>query len=64
MQKYLNQIDKLTETIKMGLLTKTEALNKLKSLHNEIKNKYELGSDKYTMLLYPLIDANEIANNL
>jgi len=64
MKRYLNQIDKLTETIEMGLLTKTEALNKLKSLHNEIKNKYELGSDQYTMLLYPLINANEIANSL
>lgn len=64
MQKYLNKIEKLTETIEMGLLTKQEALIKLKSLHNEIKEKYGLGSDEHNMLLHPLIDAAELSNNL
>ena len=64
MKRFLQQIDKLTQSIEMGLLAKHEALNKLKSLHNEIKDKYEIGSDEYTILIYPLIDANELVINL
>lgn len=64
MKSLLNKIDKLTETIEMGLLTKEEALFEIRKMRSNILDKYEEGSDKFMQCIYPLIDANEIAKCL
>ena len=64
MKTLLNKIDKLTETIEMGLLTKEEALFEIRKMRSNILDKYEEGSDKFMQCIYPLIDANEIAKCL
>ena len=64
MKTLLNKIDKLTDQIEMGLLTKAEAMLKLRELRSEVADKFEEGSDKYMQCIYPLIDANEIAKSL
>lgn len=64
MKSLLNKIDRLTETIEMGLLTKEEALFEIRKMRSNILDKYEEGSDKFMQCIYPLIDANEIAKCL
>ena len=64
MKTLLNKIDKLTDQIEMGLLTKAEAMLKLRELRSEVADKFEEGSDKFMQCIYPLIDANEIAKLL
>lgn len=64
MKTLLNKIDRLTETIEMGLLTKEEALFEIRELRSEVAEKFEEGSDKFMQCIYPLIDANEIAKCL
>lgn len=64
MKTLLNKIDKLTDQIEMGLLTKAEAMLKLRELRSGVADKFEEGSDKFMQCIYPLIDANEIAKLL
>lgn len=64
MKSLINKIDKLTETIEMGLLTKEEAMFEIKKMHSNIFDKYEEGSDKFMQCIHHLIDANEISKCL
>lgn len=64
MKTLLNKIDKLTNQIESGIYTKQQALVKIKELKAIIDEKYMIGSDPHTQLLYPLIDANELAKEL
>jgi hypothetical protein len=64
MKTLLNKIDKLTNQIESGIYTKQQALLKIKELKAIIDYKFEIGSDTHTELLYPLIDANELAKEL
>ena len=64
MKSLLNKIDRLTETIEMGLLTKEEAMFEIRKMRSNILDKYEEGSDEFMQCIYPLIDANEIAKCL
>lgn len=64
MKTLLNKIDKLTNQIESGIYTKQQALLKVKELKAIIDEKYMIGSDNHTELLYPLIDANELAKEL
>lgn len=64
MKALLKRIDKLTNEIESGIYTKQQALLKVREIKADIDYKYEIGSDNNTTLLYPLIDANELAKDL
>ncbi len=64
MKALFNKIDKLTNQIESGIYTKQQALLKVRELKAIIDYKYMPGSDPHTELLYPLIDANELAKEL
>jgi len=61
MKQFFNKADQLTENIEMGFYTKNQALSMLRSLRNEILDKFEEGSDEFMQCIQPLIDAHEIA---
>jgi diketogulonate reductase-like aldo/keto reductase len=64
MKTLFNKIDKLTNQIESGIYTKQQALLKIRELKAIIDEKYMPDSDNHTQLLYPLIDANELAKEL
>ena len=64
MKTLFNKIDKLTNQIESGIYTKQQALIKIREIKAIIDNKYMPGTDNHTSLLYPLIDANELAKEL
>ena len=64
MKKLLKQIDSLYEMIESGLLTKSEAMRQLRELRLSIADKYNEGSDNFMILIYSLIDVNNLIEDL
>jgi hypothetical protein len=64
MKKLLNQIDSLYANIESGLLTKSEAMSQLRELRFSIADKYNEGSDNFMILIYSLIDVNNLIEDL
>ena len=64
MKQLLKQIDTLTNQIENGMYTKQEAMYKIRSMKGLILDKYDEGTDNYTICLYPLLDAHNLAQNL
>jgi hypothetical protein len=57
MKTLLKQIDTLTQQIENGMYTKQEAMYKIRSMKGLILDKYDEGTDNYTICIYPLLDA-------
>ena len=67
MKTLLNKIDNLIETLEMGLLTESQANIEIRTLHSDILDKYEEGSDNYIICSIELVEAhnlNQDINNL
>lgn len=64
MKKLEKKINFLISIIELGTLTRKEALYEIRVLKAELDEMFEPGSDKHQTLLYPLIDANELAKDL
>jgi hypothetical protein len=64
MKSIIKQIDKLTEQIESGIYTKEEAMYKIRSMKGLILDKYDEGTDNYTICIYPLLDAHNAAQSL
>jgi hypothetical protein len=63
-ERLLDKADRLCNFIELGLLCKGEAFFKLRELRAEITEQFEEGSDEFMECIYPLIDANELAQEL
>jgi hypothetical protein len=50
--------------IESGLLTKSEAMRQLRELRFSIADKYNEGSDNFMILIYSLIDVNNLIEDL
>jgi hypothetical protein len=60
MKTLIKRISKLSESIELGLITRSESMYQLRVLRSDISNKYNEGSDNYMTLIYDLIDVNTL----
>lgn len=64
MKKLEKKINFLINIIELGTLTRKEAFQDIRELKAELDEMFEPGSDKHQTLLYLLIDARNLADEL
>lgn len=64
MKRLERKINFLINIIELGTLTRKEAFQDIRELKAELDEMFEPGSDKYQTLLYLLIDAHNLADEL
>ena len=64
MKRLEKKIDRLIELIEFGIYTRKEAFYQIRELKAELDEMYEQGTDKHQTLLYLLIDAHNLADEL
>jgi hypothetical protein len=64
MKTLVNKISKLSDQIELGLLSKLEAMQRLRELKHMLSDKYNEGSDEYMTIIYTLIDVNTLIQDI
>jgi hypothetical protein len=64
MKTLLNKISKLYDQIELGLLSKSEAMERLRDLMYTNNEKYDEGSNEYMNIYNSLIEVNTLIQDV
>jgi hypothetical protein len=64
MKAIIKRISKLEEIIEMGLLTRDQAMQRIRIERSNILDKFEEGSDKFIQCIEALIDVQSLVNDI